>query len=171
VATKIELHTVEKQGNDMVMHQVPSIDVPAGGEVKLMPGSFHVMLFGLTREDIAVIALVARYHRRAIPNPAAHPEYAALDRDSRIAVSKMAALLRVADALDRNHVQHVREFTCTREPGRFIINVAQVEDIGKKPTGKAGRPTPGRSLKVLFTHFRRPPRASSSLKVSTPDFV
>ena len=86
-------------------------------------------LFGLTREDIAVIALVARYHRRAVPNPAAHPEYAALDRDSRIAVSKMAALLRVADALDRNHVQHARDFTCTREPGRFIINVAHVEDL------------------------------------------
>jgi copper(I)-binding protein len=50
VATKIELHTVEKKGNDMVMHQVPSIDVPASGEVQLMPGSFHVMLFGLTRD-------------------------------------------------------------------------------------------------------------------------
>ena len=50
VATKIELHTVEKQGNDMVMRQVPSIEVPAGGEVQLMPGSFHVMLFGLTRD-------------------------------------------------------------------------------------------------------------------------
>jgi copper(I)-binding protein len=50
MATRIELHTVEKQGNDMVMHQVSSIEVPAGGEVQLMPGSFHVMLFGLTRD-------------------------------------------------------------------------------------------------------------------------
>jgi len=50
VAARIELHTVEKQGNDMVMRQVPSIEVPAGGEVQLMPGSFHVMLFGLTRD-------------------------------------------------------------------------------------------------------------------------
>lgn len=50
VAKKIELHTVEKQGNNMVMRQVPSIEVPAGGEVQLMPGGFHVMLFGLTRD-------------------------------------------------------------------------------------------------------------------------
>ena len=50
VAKRIELHTVEKQGNDRVMHQVPSIEVPAGGEVQLMAGSFHVMLFGLTRD-------------------------------------------------------------------------------------------------------------------------
>jgi copper(I)-binding protein len=50
VAARIELHTVEKQGNDMVMRQVPGIDIPAGGEVKLMAGSFHVMLFSLTRD-------------------------------------------------------------------------------------------------------------------------
>ena len=50
VATKIELHTVEKQGNDMVMRQVPSIEIPAGREVKLEAGSLHVMLFGLTRD-------------------------------------------------------------------------------------------------------------------------
>jgi copper(I)-binding protein len=50
VAARVELHTVEKQGNDMVMHQVPGIEVPASGEVQLMPGSFHVMLFGLTRD-------------------------------------------------------------------------------------------------------------------------
>jgi len=34
----------------MVMYQVPAVDVPAGGEVQLKPGSFHVMLFGLTRD-------------------------------------------------------------------------------------------------------------------------
>ena len=86
-------------------------------------------LFGLTREDLAIIALVARYHRRAVPNAATHPEFAALDRDSRIAVSKMAALLRVADALDRGHIQQVREFSCSRERGRFVLTVPQIEDL------------------------------------------
>jgi len=50
VAARIELHTVEKQGNDMVMRQVPSIEIPAGREVKLEAGSLHVMLFSLTRD-------------------------------------------------------------------------------------------------------------------------
>ena len=50
VAKRIELHTFEKQGNDMVMRQVPSMDIPAGGEVKLMAGSLHVLLFSLTRD-------------------------------------------------------------------------------------------------------------------------
>ena len=85
-------------------------------------------LFGLTREDMAIVALTARYHRRAAPKPT-HEEYMALSRDDRIAVSKMAALLRVADALDRNHVQQVTELTFQKEADRFVITVGNVEDL------------------------------------------
>jgi exopolyphosphatase/guanosine-5'-triphosphate,3'-diphosphate pyrophosphatase len=88
----------------------------------------HSDLFGLTREDLAIVALVARYHRRALPAPT-HPEYMALGRDDRITVSKMAALLRVADALERNHLQQVRDLSFSREPGQFVITVRNVEDL------------------------------------------
>ena len=53
----------------------------------------HSDLFGLTRPSIMRIALVARYHRRATPQMT-HPEYAALDQEERITISKLAALLR-----------------------------------------------------------------------------
>ena len=79
-------------------------------------------LFGLTRRDITLIALVARYHRRSTPRPY-HEEYTSLDRDSRIAVSKMAAILRVADALDRDHMQQVGDMTFVRESGQFVITI------------------------------------------------
>ena len=85
-------------------------------------------LFGLTRKDIALIALVARYHRRATPRPY-HEEYTTLDRDSRIAVAKMAAILRVADALDRDHMQQVRAMTFSREPGQFVIAISDAVDL------------------------------------------
>lgn len=85
-------------------------------------------LFGLTRKDNTLVALIARYHRRSEPRMT-HLEYAALDRDSRLVVSKLAAILRVADALDRSHLQHVRNITCTRDTQRFIITVPDVEDM------------------------------------------
>lgn len=85
-------------------------------------------LFGFTRHDNTIVALVARYHRRSVPRPT-HPEYAALDRDSRIATSKLAAILRVADALDRSHIQHTRDLAFSREDKRFVITVANVEDV------------------------------------------
>src|SRR4249919_3530570 len=48
------------------------------------------------------IACIARYHRRALPSTS-HEEYAILDRDARKRVSALAALLRIADALDYSH--------------------------------------------------------------------
>lgn len=49
VAETTELHTVEKQGDIMKMRQVEQITVPAHGEVQLQPGSFHIMLLGVTQ--------------------------------------------------------------------------------------------------------------------------
>jgi exopolyphosphatase/pppGpp-phosphohydrolase len=48
------------------------------------------------------IACIARYHRRALPSKE-HEEFAALTPAGRKRVSKLSALLRVADALDFNH--------------------------------------------------------------------
>ena len=56
-------------------------------------------LFGLSREDMRFVALIARYHRRSPPRMS-HEEFAPLTRAQRITVSKQAAILRVADALD-----------------------------------------------------------------------
>jgi exopolyphosphatase/guanosine-5'-triphosphate,3'-diphosphate pyrophosphatase len=85
-------------------------------------------LFGLSRHDLTLVALVARYHRRAMPQPY-HEVYSTLNRDDRLAVNKMAAVLRVADALDRNHMQQARDFTYSREKGLFIIHVKGVDDL------------------------------------------
>src|SRR6266851_4198176 len=57
------------------------------------------------------IACIARYHRRAVPS-VSHEEFAALSRSARKRVSALAALLRVADALDYSHdgrVLHAEE--------------------------------------------------------------
>src|SRR5437763_2926401 len=55
-----------------------------------------------TEEERHEIACIARYHRRALPS-VSHEEFAALNRSARKRVSALAALLRIADALDWNH--------------------------------------------------------------------
>jgi exopolyphosphatase/guanosine-5'-triphosphate,3'-diphosphate pyrophosphatase len=85
-------------------------------------------LFGLSRRDILLVALITRYHRRATPK-AIHQEYAALDRESRLAVAKLAAILRVADALDRSHSQRIAGILCARDKDRFVIAVPHVDDL------------------------------------------
>jgi exopolyphosphatase/guanosine-5'-triphosphate,3'-diphosphate pyrophosphatase len=83
-------------------------------------------IFGLSEKNLLLVGLIARYHRRASPKPT-HPGYMALDRDHRVAVAKLAAILRVADALEHSHSQRVREVYCEREPGRLIITVPQAD--------------------------------------------
>ncbi|MFH0879987.1 MAG: Ppx/GppA phosphatase family protein [Lentisphaerota bacterium] len=85
-------------------------------------------LFGLTKFDMNLIAQVARYHRRALPN-VTHPEYAALDRESRILVSKLAALLRIADSLDRNHTQKFTDFSVSLKSNCCVITAENMEDL------------------------------------------
>ncbi|MDZ4684049.1 MAG: HD domain-containing protein [Planctomycetaceae bacterium] len=88
----------------------------------------HSELFGLSRSDVQLVALAARYHRRSSPKPS-HPLFAALDRDRRTAVAKMAALLRLADALDASRTQRLHELRLSREGGRLIIAVPQADDL------------------------------------------
>jgi exopolyphosphatase/guanosine-5'-triphosphate,3'-diphosphate pyrophosphatase len=85
-------------------------------------------IFGLTRDEHVLVAHVARYHRRAVPQPS-HLEYVALPRERRTLVNKLAALLRVADALDRAHGQQVRDFQGERRGEEFVITVPGVTDL------------------------------------------
>ncbi|HEU0001874.1 MAG TPA: hypothetical protein VFQ36_13315 [Ktedonobacteraceae bacterium] len=60
------------------------------------------------------IAMIARYHRRALPS-ASHAEYAILSRAARKRVSALAALLRIADALDYSHDGRVLRVAASAE--------------------------------------------------------
>lgn len=84
-------------------------------------------IFGLDRLDVTIVALVSRYHRHSGPRMD-HPSYAALSTDDRIRVSKLAALLRVADALERTHAQRVAQIEIKREPGILRVRLPGVED-------------------------------------------
>ncbi len=61
----------------------------------------------LSPREREMAALVARYHRKRAPTPA-HEPFAALQKGERQAVCRLAALLRVADVLDREHQDLVR---------------------------------------------------------------
>ncbi len=85
-------------------------------------------LFGLTRHDMQIVSIVSRYHRKAVPSPA-HPEFAALPLEDRMTVAKLAALLRVADSLERTPRETPRALDFRREADRFVIQVRDMEDL------------------------------------------
>ena len=85
-------------------------------------------IFGLSRDDMAVVSNVARYHRRAAPQRS-HLPYMALDSDARVVVNKLAALLRVANALDADHLQKVKDVHVLPENGGWVLEVEGAGDL------------------------------------------
>jgi exopolyphosphatase/guanosine-5'-triphosphate,3'-diphosphate pyrophosphatase len=63
-------------------------------------------LRGFDPDEIEVVALVARYHRRGLPKRS-HDEYSRLPSPLRRTVRTLASILRVAESLDRSHTQTI----------------------------------------------------------------
>jgi exopolyphosphatase / guanosine-5'-triphosphate,3'-diphosphate pyrophosphatase len=87
----------------------------------------HSELPGLTTEEMRIVALLARYHRRSEPKDD-HDGYRDLDDPARLEVRKLAAILRVADALDREHQGHVQGVTVTEADGAIGLLLDTVGD-------------------------------------------
>ena len=85
-------------------------------------------IFGIDEDDLAVVANVVRYHRRALPQ-ASHPMYMSLSREQRLAVSKLAAILRVADALDVSHLGRVDRFVAERTEDLLRLSCGYQGDL------------------------------------------
>ena len=88
-------------------------------------------IFGLSARDQAIVANVVRYHRRALPLPS-HASYMALPRADRIVVNKLAALLRVADALDRSHQARVRDLKVEKRQDEVIVYCGYAGNLALK---------------------------------------
>ena len=85
-------------------------------------------MFGLSEKELLLVGLVARYHRRASPK-ASHQGYGNLDRNNRVAVAKMAAILRIADALDHSRSQRCNNLDCHYEEHQLVISIPGIDDV------------------------------------------
>jgi len=85
-------------------------------------------MFGLSDEETAIVSNVARYHRRGTPQRS-HLPYMGLDRQDRVIVNKLAAILRVANALDAEHLQKVRDVRLVRREKVWILELDGTGDI------------------------------------------
>lgn len=84
----------------------------------------------LTQREKEVVANLARYHRKAEPDTR-HTTFADLAESDREIIRRLAALLRLADGLDRAHDSAVRSVTA--EPsnlGHWSLKVRGTGDLG-----------------------------------------
>ena len=79
-------------------------------------------LRGFDPQEIEIIALLARYHRQATPKKS-HEGYGTLKGGLRRAVRTLAAMLRLAEGLDRSHAQVVTTLDVVPRGEAYLIRL------------------------------------------------
>lgn len=110
-----------------VLHEVGMFISPREHHKHSLYILLQTEIFGLSTTERELAALLARYHRRYNPEPN-HPHFSDLSREQRMIVFKLAALLRIADALDRSHAQRIKTIILRPEGSRLTILTPGVED-------------------------------------------
>jgi len=85
-------------------------------------------VIGLNQAQMAIVANVARYHRKSMPKPQ-HDAYRILSSKDRVVVSKLAALLRLADAMDNEHASKVSAFSVEYKKPKFTVKLEGDGDL------------------------------------------
>jgi exopolyphosphatase / guanosine-5'-triphosphate,3'-diphosphate pyrophosphatase len=108
-------------------------------------------LRGFEPEEIEVIALLARYHRRATP-ARSHLGYSGLSGALRKTVRILSAFLRLAETLDRSRNGVVRKLDVRERAGTLRLDVSAVGDSELEVWAA------NRQLSVLEDALKRPSR-------------
>lgn len=71
-----------------------------------------------------MVALIARYHRKALPEPG-HPCYGEMKDSDQYKVRLLAGMVRLADGLDRGHVNVISGLTVQTGARRIVIRCSK----------------------------------------------
>jgi len=122
-------------------------------------------LTAFTRDEVKIIANVARYHRKALPAPE-HTVYGTQSEADRWRVNCLAAILRVSDALDRSHKALIRELTCDITEDSVVLNVTAEQELPVETAAVARRDD------LFRTVFKKGVRVDVQLpRLATPQAV
>jgi exopolyphosphatase/guanosine-5'-triphosphate,3'-diphosphate pyrophosphatase len=76
----------------------------------------------LDKRAVDLVALVARYHRRSLPD-LEHKDYLVLSPEDRHRIDQLAAFLRMGDGLDRRHLQYVIDVQSSIQSDKVTIHL------------------------------------------------
>jgi exopolyphosphatase/guanosine-5'-triphosphate,3'-diphosphate pyrophosphatase len=87
----------------------------------------HARLRGFSPGEVTFLAALVRHHRRGDPKPS-EPLFGALSNADRERVRKLAAILRVADGLDRGRRGAVHQVSAQVTDNLVLLRVRAVDD-------------------------------------------
>ncbi|GAX00994.1 Ppx/GppA phosphatase family protein [Secundilactobacillus silagei] len=88
----------------------------------------HTSIIGLSVHERQIIAAIARYHSATTPSEDLS-HFQQLDTSERLLVAKLAAILRLADALDDDRQQKIGQISVSIKSPELIITVYSNENL------------------------------------------
>lgn len=86
---------------------------------------------GLEGRDRAIVAALARYHNRKSEPASHHPAYSALNNSDKRIARRLAAILRIAEALDHSHRQRALQVHASFQQGAVGLQVTARGDAAE----------------------------------------
>ena len=122
----------------------------------------HGDLRGFDPQEIEVLALITRYHRRATPKKG-HPGYSDLPSPLRKVVKTLAACLRLAEGLDRSHAQVIESISLHDRGRDYVLQLhtggdAELELWAAARHVEAFEDMAGKTVRFEVASARRRPR-------------
>lgn len=85
-------------------------------------------ILGFSRAEKRIVANVAYYHSKGTPNNG-DDNFNRLPDEAKMTVAKLAAIIRLADAVDRSHRQKVKAFDVQLKGDELLLHVQAKEDL------------------------------------------
>ncbi|MDD4477477.1 MAG: HD domain-containing protein, partial [Mesotoga sp.] len=83
---------------------------------------------GVSQADLETIALISLFHSNLVPSES-DPALGLLSMEQRVRVSKLAGILRLADALDRSHSEKIDVMKVRMKDNEISLTIHSREDI------------------------------------------
>ncbi|MCE5295821.1 MAG: Ppx/GppA family phosphatase [Euryarchaeota archaeon] len=155
---KRKLHAFRDDERDLLAHAAYMHDI--GDFISFNNHHLHshyiisnADLLGFDQREIAIMANIAKFHRKKVPGRK-DPEMAGLDDRSQRVVIALSALLRVAESLDRSHTGIISEADFVKVDKQKAVlraissDECQLECWGVESDGRAFEKAFGRKLSM-----------------------
>ncbi len=86
-------------------------------------------IIGLSHLEREIVANVVRYNHSSFVYFAAQEMVTDLDHDSYLTITRLTAILRIANGLDRSHMQKFQDLKAKVKDGMLVITVSAEEDL------------------------------------------
>lgn len=131
-----DLHGLETQDRDILFAagMLHDVGLAIHSEAHHKHGAYIVRnarIEGWRTEEVELIALLVRYHRRALPKPT-HVEWTACSEALKKKVLALAALLRIADGLDTRGLAVVEGVEIARSSEGIELRVRAQQDVRRE---------------------------------------